>query len=56
MRKTVDWLIEDIHIFRYHYLKCDSIEKKKYKKCLLRYQNRFDNEKDFFKWYLSIVN
>lgn len=56
MRKTVDWLIEDIHIFKNHYLLCNDIEKEKYRKGLLRYQGRFDSRLEFFKWYFSIVN
>lgn len=55
MKKTVEWLIDDIHIFRYHYLMCNLIEKKKYEKGLLRYQGRFENKSQFLKWYLSIV-
>lgn len=56
MKKTVDWLNEDLHIFRNHYLQCDSNDKKEYKKGLLRYRNRFDSQGEFLFWYLSIVN
>lgn len=54
--KTVDWLHDDLHIFRNHYLQCDSNDKKEYKKELLRYKNRFDSKGEFLFWYLSIVN
>lgn len=56
MKKTINWLIEDTHIFRYQYLRCDLTERKGYRKELFRYRNRFDNERDFFKWYLVVVN
>lgn len=56
MGLTKDWLKNDIHIFRNHYLQCDFIEKKKYRKELLRYKSRFDSQKEFLSWYLSIVN
>lgn len=56
MKLTREWLKEDIHIFRNHYLKCDFNEKKKYKKGLLRYKGRFDSQGEFLEWYLSIVN
>jgi len=56
MKSTKEWMENDIHIFRNHYLKCDYKEKKKYKKGLIRYQGRFDNKSDFLKWYLKIVN
>lgn len=56
MKKTVDWLNEDLHIFRSHYLKCDSNDKKEYRKGLIRYKGRFDSQGEFLSWYLSIVN
>ena len=54
--KTVDWLQEDIHIYRNHYLKCNFNEKKEYRKGLIRYKDRFDSQGKFLSWYLSIVN
>lgn len=55
LKKTIEWLYDDIHIFRSHYLMCNFIEKNIFRKGLIRYKNRFDNEKDFMFWYLQIV-
>ena len=56
LKNTKDWLINDIHIFRNHYLKCNLLERKRFKKGLFRYKGRFDTEKEFFSWYLKIVS
>lgn len=37
MKKTKVWLINDLYIFKDHYLSCDSKEKKNFKKGLFRY-------------------
>jgi len=56
IKSTINWLIEDTHIFRYQYLRCDLTERHKYKNMLLRYQSRFKNKGGFLKWYLKIIS
>ncbi len=34
---------------------CDKKEKNIFKKGLIRYKNRFDNDKEFICWYLKII-
>ena len=55
MNKTKIWLNDEIHIFRKHYLMCDKKEKNIFKKGLISYKNRFDNDKEFIYWYLKII-
>lgn len=56
MRKTKEWLIEDIHLFRNHYLQCDKKERIRFRKELERYESRFDSKQEFLGWYLRVVN
>lgn len=56
MRKTKEWLLEDIHLFRNHYLQCDKKERKKFRKELEKYESRFDSKQEFLEWYLRVVN
>jgi len=55
MNKTKIWLNDEVHIFRKHYLMCNKKEKNIFKKGLIRYKNRFDNDKEFIYWYLKII-
>lgn len=34
---------------------CNKKEKNIFKKGLIRYKNRFDNDKEFICWYLKII-
>lgn len=56
MRKTKEWLIADIHIFRNHYLRCDKKERVVFRRELGRYEGRFDTKQEFLSWYLRVVN
>lgn len=38
MRKTKEWLVDDIHIFRNHYLKCDKKERIVFRRELGKYE------------------
>lgn len=56
MRKTKEWLIEDIHLFRNHYLQCDKKERIRFRKELEKYESRFDSKQEFLGWYLRVIN
>lgn len=56
MRKTKEWLVDDIHIFRNHYLRCDKKERIRFRKELERYESRFDSKQEFLGWYLRVIN
>lgn len=56
MKKTKQWLFEEIAIFRKHYFMCNLEEKNIFRKGLVRYKNRFNNNKEFILWYLKIIN
>lgn len=47
IRKTKEWLVDDIHIFRNHYLKCDKKERVAFRRELGRYEGRFDTKQEF---------
>lgn len=53
---SIESLNKEISIFRKHYLTCNFKEKNKFRKGLIRYKNRFENQKEFICWYLKIVN
>lgn len=55
IKNTIEWLVSDLHTFRKHYLMCDLKEKNIFRKRLTKYQDRFQNQKEFIKWYLKII-
>lgn len=51
-----EYLFLDIPKFKQHFNSCNKYEKIHFKTLLKKYEWQFNNQLDFLKWYLQIIN